>query len=101
MNTGYQSRLFVWMVRHWLRTFFAMGIAFVMFGMLSLNIVQVISANIRFLLENGFMAIQDGGLEQLLELAFSAYGAVAFYVMFKTCEHALVQRLAHHENHKD
>ena len=89
------------MVRHWLRTFFAMGIAFVMFGMLSLNIVQVISANIRFLLENGFMAIQDGGLEQLLELAVSAYGAVAFYVMFKTCEHALVQRLAHHENHKD
>ena len=101
MSTGYQSRLFVWMVRHWLCTFSAMGIAFVMFGMLSLNIVQVISANIHFLLEHGFQAIQDGGLEQLLELLFSAYGAVAFYVMFKTCEHALVQRLAHHENHKD
>ena len=101
MSTGYQSRLFVWMVNHWLCTFFAMGIAFVMFGLLSLNLVQVMSANIRFLLEYGFQAVRDGGLQQLLELVFSSYGAVAFYVTFKTCEHALVERLAHYKNSRD
>ena len=98
MSTGYKSRLFMWMVRHWVSTYLVMGIAFVMFGMLSLNIVQVFSANIRFLLEYGFQAVMDGGLGQLLELVLSVYGAIAFYVAFKTCEHALVERLAHHNS---
>ena len=98
MSAGYQSRLFVWMVRHWVCTFLAMGIAFVAFGMLSLNLVQVFTANIRFLADYGLEAIMDGGLWQLLELVASAYGAIAFYVMFKSCEHALVERLAHHNS---
>ena len=98
MSTAVQSRLFMWMVHYWVGTFLVMGIAFVMFGMLSLNLIQVFAANIRFLADYGLEAIMDGGLWQLLELVASAYGAIAFYVMFKSCEHALVERLAHHDN---
>ena len=101
MSTGYQSPVFSWMVRHWVCTFLLMGVAFVVFGMLSLNLVQIFAANIRFLLEHGLDAIREGGLGQLTELVASAYGAVAFYVMFKACEHALVERLAHYRNQKD
>ena len=68
-----------------------------LFRSLSLNLVQLFAANIRFLTEYGWMAVMDGGLWQLLELVASAYGATAFYVMFKSCEHALVNRLAHHD----
>ena len=97
MTAGYQSRLFKLMVRHWVGTYALMGIAFVLFGLLSLNLVQLFAANIRFLTEYGWMAVMDGGLWQLLELVASAYGATAFYVSFKSCEHALVDRLAHHD----
>ena len=101
MSANHQSGLFRWMVRQWVLTFLLMGVAFVAFGMLSLNLVQVFAANIGFLTEYGFEAIMDGGLLQLLELVVSAYGAIAFYVMFKTCEHALVERLAHYRIEKD
>ena len=94
----HQSRLFRWMVRHWVCTYALMGIAFVMFGTLSLNLVQIFAANIRFLTEYGLEAVMEGGLWQLLELVVSAYGAIGFYVAFKTCEHALVERLAHHDD---
>lgn len=101
MSAIYQSNLFKWMVRRWVLSFLLMGVAFVVFGMLSLNLVQVFAANIRFLADHGLEAIKEGGLLQLLELVISAYGAVAFYVVFKTCEHALVERLAHYRNSKD
>ena len=101
MSAHYQSRLFKWMVHHWVVTFLLMGMAFVMFGVLSLNLVQVFVANIRFLTEHGFEAVKDGGVGQLIELVASSYGAIAFYVMFKTCEHALVERLAHYRIEKD
>ena len=98
---NHQSRLFKLMVRYWICTYALMGIAFVLFGFLSLNLVQTFAANIRFLAEYGFLAIMEGGLWQLAELVMSAYGAIGFYVAFKTCEHALVERLAHHNtDHK-
>jgi hypothetical protein len=97
MSTGYQSPVFLWLVRHWLCTYALMGLGFVAFGTASLNLVQLFSANFNFLTRHGWDAVQDGGLWQLAELVCSAYAAVAFYLLFKTCEHALVQRLAHHD----
>jgi hypothetical protein len=96
MSASNDTAFFRWMVRHWLATFVLMGVAFVSFGAASLNLVQYFSANVRFLSMHGFDAVREGGLMQLLELVVSAYLAVAFYILFKTCEHALVQRLAHH-----
>jgi hypothetical protein len=96
MSTNHQTRFFKWLVRRWLICFLLMGMSFVTFGVASLNLVNVFSANAQFLLAYGWAAIKDGGLWQLLELIFNAYLAVAFYLLFKTCEHALVERLAHH-----
>ena len=101
MSSGYQSSIFKWMVRWWWCTFLLMGVAFVAFGMISLNLVQFLAANLRFLGEHGWDAILEGGLFQLLELTANTYSAVAFYVLFKACEHALVERLAHYKKNKD
>ncbi|OOG39030.1 hypothetical protein [Polaromonas sp. A23] len=100
VSVGYESTLFRWMVRHWVCTYLLMGLGFVVFGAASLNLVQLFTANISFLVEHGLDAVYDGGLWQLAELVASAYLAVAFYLLFKTCEHALVQRLAHHDSKK-
>jgi hypothetical protein len=96
MSVGHESQFFRWLVRHWIATYILMGMGFVLFGAASLNLVQMFSANIAFLSNYGLDAIQDGALMQLAELVFSTYIAVAFYLLFKTCEHALVQRVAHH-----
>lgn len=101
MSAGHESPVFRWMVRHWVSTYLLMGLGFVVFGAASLNLVQLFSANIAFLTEHGWDAVREGALSQLAELMFSAYLAVAFYLLFKTCEHALVQRLAHHDAKKE
>jgi hypothetical protein len=99
MTAYHQTRLFKWLVGHWLFCFLLMGLGFVCFGVASLNLVNLFSANASFLLAHGWTAVKDGGALQLLELIVNAYIAVAFYLLFKTCEHALVERLAHHHNH--
>jgi len=80
--------------RAWL-TFVVMGVAFMVFGLSSLNLVHLVGANARFLLENGWTAVAEGGLWQLAGLAFNGYVAMAAYVVLKTCEHSLSDWLAH------
>jgi hypothetical protein len=101
MSAADRSRFLHWLVRHWFCTYLLMGLAFVVFGIASLNLVQVFAANLGFLAEHGLDAVREGGLWQLAELVFNAYLAVAFYMVFKTCEYALVQRVAHNETRKD
>lgn len=74
-------------------TFILMGLCFLTFSVLTLNLVYTLQANIKLLLEHGWMAVMDGGLQQLLELLASGYFGVAFYLLFKTCESTLVERL--------
>ena len=74
-------------------TFVLMGLCFLIFSVLTLNLVYALQANLRLLAEHGWMAAMDGGLRQLLELLASGYFGVAFYLLFKTCESALVERL--------
>ena len=76
-------------------TFLVMGLAFLVFGIDSINLVHLITENARFLLENGWMAVVDGGLWQLLGLLANAYVAMVAYVVLKTCEHTLSDWLAH------
>lgn len=97
MSVFYQSRLFLWLVRHWLATYALMGIGFVSFGVTSLNLVQLFAANANYIFEHGLTGLLDGGLIQLAQLVLTAYLAVACYLLFKTCEHALVERLAHYD----
>ena len=71
-----------------------MGASFLLFGLLSLNLLHVLRANLTFLAEHGVDAVRDGGLLQLVEVLLMVYLAVACYVVFKFCEKVLVERLA-------
>ena len=39
-----------------------MGLSFVLFGLASLNLLHLVSANVSFLAMNGLDAVRDGGL---------------------------------------
>jgi hypothetical protein len=81
------------LTRPWL-TFVVMGLAFFCFGMVSLNLLHLLRSNAELLLENGVMALADGGGRQFLELVVNGYLAMLAYVVMKTCEHTLSHWLA-------
>lgn len=89
------SKLYDWLLRHGIACFALMTFAFVVFGLLSLDLVKLVSANAGFLWRAGWDGIVDGGFMQLLELVVSALMAIASYIVFKLCEHVMVDRLAH------
>ena len=90
---GY-SRLHAFLYRHWWLTFLLLGLSFLLFGALSLNLLHTLSSNVEFLSMYGADAIRDGALKQLGEIVVSGYLAIAAYVIFKLCEKVLVERLA-------
>jgi hypothetical protein len=76
----------------WL-TFLAMGLASGAIALCTYNLVELFRANFRLLATYGLMAAFDGGLLQLVELAFWGYLALAFYVIFKGCLDGLLTRI--------
>jgi len=83
---------FLWK-RLWL-TFLLMGVFFLLFGVLTVNIFVLLKVNIDLYVDYGAMVIADGALLQLAELIGYGYLSLLFYVLFKACEHVLVTRLA-------
>ena len=90
------TTLFDWLVRHATATLVLMALSFVAFGALSVNLVSYVSANTSYLLSYGWEAFKDGGLQQLLELWLQIFIAIGAYLVFKLCEHALIDRIAYH-----
>ena len=90
---GY-SRLYHFLLRRWWATFILMGLSFAVFGLVTLNLLHTLGANLEFLSMYGAEAVREGGLWQLVELVVSGYLAAASYVFFKLCEKVLVERLA-------
>lgn len=88
------SRLYAFLSRFWWLTFIFMGVSFVLFGLLTLNLLHTLGANLEFLGMHGVDAVREGGLTQLLGLMLSGYLAAVFYVFFKLCEKVLVERLS-------
>ncbi|MDN3922602.1 hypothetical protein [Roseateles violae] len=89
------SRLAAWLAAHAPACFLLMSAAFIVFGLLSLDLVRLVAANAGFLWRSGWDGlIADGGWLQLLELMLGVLAAIAAYLVFKLCEHVLVQRLA-------
>jgi hypothetical protein len=82
--------------RRWL-TFTVMGLAFLTFGAGTFNLFFMLKANAELVLEYGLMALVDGAAQQLVELLVTAYLSMAAYLLFKACEHRLVQWLAEPE----
>ncbi|RTL44347.1 MAG: hypothetical protein EKK53_07655 [Burkholderiales bacterium] len=80
-----------WLRRHRVACFGLMVVAFLVFGLLTLDLVRLVSANAALLKENGWQALQDGGLQQLAELVASAAAAMAAWLLFKVCETVLLQ----------
>ena len=75
--------------------FLVMGLAFVGFGLTSLNLLYLIRANVELVLQHGAMALLDGALRQFFELIASGFLGLAMYLVFKVCEHILVKKLVH------
>ena len=75
-------------------TFGVMGLAFFVFGVGSLNLFYLLQANAKLLFDHGWMAVMDGGLQQLLELLVTGYGSLMAYTVFKACEYRLSHWLA-------
>ena len=74
-----------------------MGVAFLGFGAGTFNLFFLLKVNTELVLEHGWMAFGDGAAQQSIELLVTAYLSMAAYVLFKACEHRLVQWLAHAE----
>lgn len=78
---------------HFMAAFVVMGLAFIGFGLASLNLLYLIRANAELVLQHGAMALLDGALQQLLELLGLGFSGLAMYLVFKVCEHILVEKL--------
>ena len=87
------SRLYTFLFRRWWLTFLLMGVSFVAFGLVTLDLLHTLGANFAFLSMHGADAVREGGLLQLLQVVVSGYFAAACYVVFKLCEKILVERL--------
>jgi len=88
-----ESRLSVLMQRYWPLTYVLMVLSFLVFGAASVNLAQSFLLNIRVIQEHGLLVLMDGAFEQLLELLLTAGFSVAFYLVFKSCESVLLQRI--------
>lgn len=80
--------------RHGVLAFALMGLFFMLFGVTTVDLFFLFSANLRLFAEyDWLMVIEDGALQQLLELVGVALIAVASLVAFVICERILVRRL--------
>jgi hypothetical protein len=88
------SRVYVFLARRWWAAFVLLGVSFVLGGLVTLNLLHMLSANLEFLSSYGLDALREGGFRQLVEIVVSGYFAAACYVVFKLCEKVLVERLS-------
>jgi hypothetical protein len=76
-------------------TFFVLlvsGLFTVVFAYATLNLFQMSMANISFLRQYGWTAVQEGALWQLLQIFGSGAIAMLSYIGFKICESEVVRR---------
>jgi hypothetical protein len=78
------------------RTFLVMGLFGALFVGCSYNLVTLFFANLRYIGENGTLALMEGGLRQLVELVGYGYLSLAFYILFKGCLYGILHRVTPH-----
>ena len=78
------------LTKHPLLTFIVLLLSLVVFGVLSLNIFSLLSANWEYISQYGLMGLRDGGAQQLLELLLNGVVSVLAYLSFKVSEGVLV-----------
>ncbi len=80
--------------RGWL-SFVVLCLSFAIFGAGTLNLFNMLSQNVALIAAHGWMALMDGAAQQLLELLITLAFSMGAYIVFKACEHRLVDRLSH------
>ena len=94
-----------WVLSNGWLTFAVLCASFGLFGAGTLNLFKMFSDNWDLITSHGTMALRDGGLTQLFELLLTLLISMLNYVVFKACEHSLVNRILHphsnHTNHED
>jgi hypothetical protein len=75
------------------RCFVVLCAAFAVFGAGTLNLFNLLRANLQLISEHGWLALSDGAAQQLLELLLTLALSMAAYVVFKACEYSLVHGL--------
>ncbi len=78
--------------RRWV-TFMVLGASFLVFGAATVNLFNLLNANLAFIARHGVMALAEGAASQLIELLLTGYVSMLAYVVFKSCEYALVHGL--------
>jgi len=78
------------------RTFLLMGVFGGLFALSSYNLLNLFSANFRYISDYGIMALMEGGLRQFLELVFFGYLSLGLYVLFKGCLYGLLAHVTRH-----
>jgi len=78
--------------------FMLAGVSIVIVAFATVNLLQMSMANLRYIGEHGWLALQSGALIQLLQLLIFGAVALFFFVVFKICESELVIR---YRNWKD
>lgn len=71
-----------------------MGLSFFGFGVGTLNLFMLLSANAELFANYGWQAVEDGGVRQLVELLLTGYLSLVCYLVFKACEYTLVRHLS-------
>ena len=84
--------------RAWL-TFIVLCTSFGLFGAGTLNLFKMFGENWDLITAHGLMALQDGAMQQLLELLGTLFISMLNYIVFKACEHHLVTRYFGSSNH--
>ncbi|KAF0814020.1 hypothetical protein IGB42_01700 [Andreprevotia sp. IGB-42] len=83
----------VYLRQHPLITVLVMAVAFIGFASSSVTLLMLLHANARFIWQSGWWAVREGALEQLAGLLGSGALALALYLVFKTCEKLLVEKI--------
>ena len=68
------------------------GLSAVAFAFISVNLFALAMANLGFIQRHGAVALREGALVQLLQLAGTGVLALTCYLAFKICEAELVFR---------
>lgn len=95
------TRLNRFLLDHPLFTYVLCGVSFALFGLVSIDLVRLLKANLTLFIDYGTMVIGEGAVEQLAGLMLYGYLSLALFIVFKTCEHALVERATHRRHAVD
>ncbi|MEO4047415.1 hypothetical protein AAFN46_10045 [Pseudomonas sp. CAU 1711] len=89
-----ENSLYRWLHQHPVLSFLLMTASFLAFGYFTIDLVRLIGSNAAFIVKHGWLALMSGGLLQFIQLTLKALLAMAFYLIFRLSEQAVLKRLS-------